>query len=335
MELERRRRQAVQAVHAGEHPAVVARIVGVAPPSIYRWLKQAERPEGLAARPHPGRPPRLSPAQDEQLIALLSQGAQAHGWSNRLWTTARVAQLIQRHFGITFHHDHVGRFLRARLEWTPQKPRRRARERDEAAIRRWRELEFPDIAKQARQRGAHLAFLDESGFMLTPTVRRTWAPRGQTPILDCWDRRDRLSAISCITVSPKAGRPNLHFDILDDNKNVHAEDVIAFLRHLKAQVGGPLTVLWDGSRVHSRSGLVQAFLAAHPEIVVETLPSYAPELNPDELVWGWSKYGRLANLAAVNTDHLRAHVMDEMRHLKKNPQLLDAFITKTELLLSG
>jgi transposase len=254
----------------------------------------------------------LSDAQLRRLETLLAQGAGAHGWPNQLWTTARVAQLIARHFRIAYHHDHVGRFLRQRLGWTPQKPRRRARERDETAILDWRAREFPGIARRAQQRGAHLVFLDESGFVLTPIVRRTWAPRGQTPVLEAWDRWDRISAISSITVSPRTRKLNLYFDLLPDNTYVHAEDVIAYLRRLKSQVGGPLTVLWDGSNLHDRSKLVQAFLSECPEIQTVRLPAYAPELNPDDLVWAWTKYGRLGNLAAAHCDWLRDYSWTEM-----------------------
>ena len=295
----------------------------------------AERANGLAAKPHCGPTPRLSRAQQRRLEKLLRQGAQAHGWPNQLWTTHRIAELIRRHFGITFHNDHVGRFLRERLKWSPQKPRRRARERDEAAIFAWQWGTFPRIVQKARERGAHLVFLDESGFMLTPTVRRTWAPQGKTPFLSCWDRRDRLSAISCITVSPRARRLNLYFDLLPDNTNAKAEDIIDFLRQLKEQLGGPFTVIWDGSNIHSKSRKVRAYLARHPEIVVETLPGYAPELNPDEGVWGWSKYGRLANLAAANTDQLRDRIIEEFVTLKDNPQLLNSFIKETGLPLAA
>jgi transposase len=277
----------------------------------------------------------LSQEQQRQLAFLLQQGAETHGWPNRLWTTRRIATLIQRHFGIGLHHDHVGRFLRQRLGWTPQKPRRQARERDETAILYWQYSKFPRIARRARERNAHLVFLDESGFMLTPTVRRTWAPRGRTPILSCWDRRDRLSAISCITVSPQARRLNLYFDLLPDNSNVQAENIVAFLRQLKMQLPGPFTVLWDGSRIHSKSGVVQAYLSEHPEIQVETLPPYAPELNPDEGVWGWSKYGRLANLAASNTDELRNHVAEELVALKDNRGMLASLIAQTGLPLAA
>jgi transposase len=330
-ELERRRLQAVGAVQGGESPEAVARIVGVNRSSMYRWLRNAQFVDGLVAKPHPGPAPRLSPEQRQRLETLLLEGAKAHGWLNELWTCARVRVLIQRHFGVEFHHDHVGRLLRERLNWTPQKPQRRARERDEVDIDFFKQVRFPKIAAAARERQAHMVFLDESGYMLTPTVRRTWAPRGQGAVLDSWDRRDRLSAISCLTVSPKASRLNLYFRLL--HHTVHGEDVVEFLRELRQVLGGALTVLWDRGSVHRKCGLVREFLAKHPDLVAEDLPAYAPELNPDELVWNWSKYGRLANLAADHTDQLAENVIDELIYLKHHPHLLASFIDKTELPL--
>lgn len=330
--LELRRRQAVRAIETGDSVADVARIIGVGKRSIYRWLEQTKVPDGLAAKPHPGSAPRLSIQQQQELETLLRQGAKAHGWANELWTTQRIADLIQRHFGVTFHHDHVGRFLRQRLGWSPQKPKRRARERNEDAIKHWKSVTFPEIVYAAGKRGAHLVFLDESGFMLTPTVRRTWAPQGETPLLSCWDRRDRISAISCITVSPQRARLNLYFDLLPDNTNATAEHVVAFLKQLKTQVG-PFTVIWDGSNIHSKAKLVKQYLAEHPEIVAETLPGYAPELNPDEGVWGWTKYGRLANLAAAHTVELRERLTKELSMLREDHHWLDSFIR--EALISS
>src|ERR1700722_4148691 len=165
-DLERRRVDAVRAVNEGESPEVVARVFGVNRSSVFRWLNMAEQTDGLAAKPHLGPAPRLSAEQYEQLETLLLQGAKHHGWATELWTCARVVEVIRRHFGVSFHHDHVGRILRKRLDWTPQKPRRRARERDEAAIEQWKRVEFPRIANAARDRDAHLIFLDESGYML-------------------------------------------------------------------------------------------------------------------------------------------------------------------------
>ncbi len=325
--------RATEAVLAGESPEAVARVYGVDRSSVYRWLRLAKKTDGLVAVPHYGPSPRLSPMQFERLEKLLVQGAKAHGWATDLWTCARVAELIQRHMGVSFHHDHVGRLLHERLNWTPLKPRRKARERDEEEIASWKRESFPRIAQATRNRNAHLVFLDESGYMLTPTVRRTWAPKGSEAILDCWDRRDRLSATSCLTVSPKTGQLNLYFQLLPHT--VKGEDTVNFLRELKKTLGGPFTVVWDRGAVHDKSGNVKMFLAKHPEILTEKLPAYAPELNPDELVWNWTKYGRLANLAADDTDFLAERVIDELIYLKQHPKLLASFVRKTELPLAA
>lgn len=333
MELERRRRHAVALVDRGDPVGVVARVLGVHRSSVSRWRRAARAgAQALAAQPHPHRPAALSDAQLRQLEQWLLQGAPAHGWTNDLWTTGRVADLIARRFHRRFHHDHVGRFLRERLGWSSQKPRRQARERNEEAILDWQSQEFPKIARAAQARGAHLVFLDESGFQLTPSVRKTWAPRGQTPLLRAWDRRDRISAISSVSVSPVTRRLSLQFDLLDDNRNVRGEDVVEYLRQLKATLGGSLTILWDGSRVH-RSKVVQAFLSQNPAIHTERLPAYAPELNPDELVWAWTKYSRLPNLAADNADWLRDYLITEFHYLKRHPELLRSFIEKTHIPL--
>jgi transposase len=169
-------------------------------------------------------------------------------------------------------------------------------------------------------------FLDESGFMLTPTVRRTLAPRGQTPILKRWDRRDRISAISAVTVSPRRRRLGLYSRLLPDDANAHGEDTVAFLKQLRRHLPGPMTVLWDRSNIHDRSRVVRAYLAGHPEIKTEKFPGYAPETNPDELVWQHTKHGRLANFTPEGTAELRSVLVAEFSRLHRRPALLSAFI---------
>src|SRR5262249_24046473 len=247
---------------------------------------------------------------------------------NELWTAARVARLIEWEFRVQYHPEHVRKILKRRLGWTSQKPRRKARERNDKEVARGVGDEFPRIVREACSRRAYLVFLDESGFMLPPTVRRTLAPRGKTPVLDAWDRRDRWSAISCITVSPVAGRPGLYFDLLDHN--IHGEDVVAFLAELHRRLG-PLTVVWDRNQIHSKSKAVKAWLAKHPGVVAEDFPAYVPDLNADEGVWGWTKFGRLANLAANDTDELWDHVVDELPGVKFRPDILRGFIRQTGL----
>ena len=176
--------------------------------------------------------------------------------------------------------------------------------------------------------------MDESGFMLTPLVRRTLAPRGYTPVQDAWDRRDRISSLSAITVSPRRRRVRLYFRLLADNEHVHDTDVIGFLRGLRTHLRNPWTVLWDRGNIHDRSSRVRAFLSRHPWIRTEKFPSYAPELNPDEHVWQYGKYERLANFAPRDTRHLRSRIRCEFARLAKRPDLLRSFIRHAGLSLS-
>jgi transposase len=134
-ELQRRRLRAVELVEQGESPDEVARFLGCGRSSVYTWVKLARQSLGaLAARPHPGPKPRLGAEQLKELEGLLLKGAKAHGWRTELWTAARAAELIERHFRIHFHPEHVRKLLKLRLRWTSQKPQRKARERDELAI---------------------------------------------------------------------------------------------------------------------------------------------------------------------------------------------------------
>jgi transposase len=137
-QLEIRRRVALALLDVGWGIRQVARQVKASPGSVCRWRDmRAQRGEaGLTAKRHPGSKPKLNTAQRHQLLRLLSQGARAHGWRNELWTLKRIAALIERHFGILYCPSGVWRVLR-RLKWSPQKPARRARERDEQVIARW------------------------------------------------------------------------------------------------------------------------------------------------------------------------------------------------------
>jgi transposase len=189
----------------------------------------------------------------------------------------------------------------------------------------------PPSKKNALRRGATLVFLDESGFMLTPLARRTFAPRGKTPIQKCWSRHDRISAISAITVSPRRNRLGLYFKLLGDNKNAKAEDIVDFLRLIERQLQRPLTIIWDRINIHDRASLVKAYLRRHKRIKTCRLPAYAPELNPDEGVWNHTKYARLANFAPTDRKELRKTVEQELRRLRRRKDLLASFIRHTKL----
>jgi transposase len=174
--------------------------------------------------------------------------------------------------------------------------------------------------------------LDESGFMLAPTVRRTYAPIGQTPILRRWDRHDRISAISCVTVGPgRRRRLGLHFRLLPDDTNVTGDRMVEFLRDLRRQLPCPMRIVWDRGNVHDRCKAVRAFLAEHPSIRTEQFPPYTPEANPDEGVWQHTKHGRLANFTPGGTAELREAVTAELTRLRRSPKLLAAFLRHAKI----
>jgi transposase len=324
-ELERRRRRAVQLLAQGEAPAVIARILGVTRPTLHRWRRMTRQDDGLKAKPISGAKRRLNDLQLKELERLLDQGAPAHGFPNELWTAARVAQVIHRHFGVEYHPDYVLRLLRRRLDWTCHKPQKRARERNEKEVERWKGDDLPRILREAWRRKAHVAFLDESGFMLTPLVRRTLAKRGKRVILPCSAKRDRISAISCVTLSPQAMHVGLYFWLLL-NENFHGDEVVEFLKLLTTQVPGEWTIVWDRNRIHGRSKVVKAWLAKHPKVVVEDFPPYDPDGDPDEWVWSWAKYGKMSNLCPVDVEHLFDAVFETLEELKRHPGVLAGFV---------
>lgn len=149
-ELERRRRHGVALLRKGHGVREVARMVGVTPGAVVAWRKQFEKKgeAGLAGKPHPGRKPKLSQTQRQQLLRLLKRGARANGYTTELWTLRRIAEVIDRHFAVRYDLSHVWRMLNA-MGWSAQKPERRKRERDEIAIARWRGEDWPRIKKSA------------------------------------------------------------------------------------------------------------------------------------------------------------------------------------------
>ena len=175
------------------------------------------------------------------------------------------------------------------------------------------------------RRGAHVAFLDESGLMLQPLVRRTRVPRGQRMILRCSADHDRVSAIRCVTLSPQARHVGWYSGLLL-NRNFHGEEVVEFLQYLTRKVPGPWTVVWDGNNLHSKSTVVKAWLAKHPKVMVETVPSDDPPNNPDEWVWSWAKYGKLCNFCPTDVEWLLDAVFNSLEELKHQPTLLASFV---------
>jgi hypothetical protein len=181
--------------------------------------------------------------------------------------------------------------------------------------------------KNAARLAAHVVFVDESGFLLIPTVRRTWSPVGQTPILPYHYRHDRVSAISGIAVSPKNFHCMLYCQLYEDN--IQGEEVAMFLRHLLRQVHGHLIVLLDNGKIH-RGDPVQELLTRTSRLHLVPFPAYAPELNPDEGVWNHLKR-MLANGRPDTQADLMDVLADEICRLAASQCHLRGCIRQSEL----
>lgn len=182
--------------------------------------------------------------------------------------------------------------------------------------------------KNAARLGAHIVFADESGFLLIPNVVRTWAPQGQTPIhRHRQGRRDKISVISGISLSPRRHRLGLYYLLFFDN--IGQEEVCRFLRELLRHLHGPLIVLLDNSSTH-KGNPIQQLQRQHRRLRIEYFPSYAPELNPDEGVWSQAKQ-ELANSCPKDVDELMEDVLRSIDGVRNSAKKLRGCILQSEL----
>jgi transposase len=181
--------------------------------------------------------------------------------------------------------------------------------------------------KNAARLGAHIVFVDESGFLLIPPVRKTWAPRAETPIIRHHARRDRISVISGISVSPTRTHIGLYYRL--HRKNIQQAEVCEFLHHLLKHLRGHVIAIWDNGKIH-KGEPIREMCRRFPRLHLERFPSYAPELNPDEGVWSSTKQ-TLANGRPDNLDELSRHLVKTLRDLSRSQPALRACIHESDI----
>ena len=320
--LEEFRRLALRRVREGEKPADVVKSLGMSRTSVYRWLKAASgRGKGeraLASRPATGRPTKLSAVQQRQVFRWINgRDPRQYGLDFGLWTRQIAATLIEQKFGVTLGLTAVGRLL-ARLGLTPQKPLQRAYQRDPAAIERWQRDTYPGIAAAARQSGAEIYFWDESGFRADTVHGKTWARKGQTPVVQRPGRRQSISAASA--VNAKGG-----FWFATYEGALTAE---LFIELLKAMMRGrkqSLHLVVDGLPAHKKANVREYIASTKGRLSMHVLPGYAPDLNPDELVWSHVKRTGVARNPLRAGEKLGLRVEQQLHSVQKNRRLVRSF----------
>jgi transposase len=307
------RRQAVAAVHAGMTQTQAAQVFGVAPKTIWMWLKafRAGGPEALKKRKRgpKGEGTRLKGWQSAVICNIIrDRHPEQLKLPFVLWTAEAVRQLIQRKFKVRVSERTVRRYL-ARWGFTPQKPVRRAYEREE---------EYPTIRAAAKQEKALIYWADGMGMRSDHQAGRSYAPKGKTPAIPGTGQR-----FSCNVVSALTNRGHLSFMVF---KNGFTASVfLSFLRRLVKQARRKVFVIVDKHPVH-RSKKVQTWLAKHAaQIRLFFLPGYSPELNPDEMVNQDVKTNAVGRKRARNRAQLMGHVRRYLDRRRANPDMVKRY----------
>jgi transposase len=312
------RRKAVKAVLDGKTQVEVAKLFGVTRQAVGKWLKKYREcgMKGLKARPQ-GRPKggTLLPWQAAQIVRTITDRCPEQlKLPFYLWTREAVAQLIEKRFGIRLSIWTVGRHL-ARWGFTPQKPVRRAFEKNPAKVDRWLKEEYPEIKKQAKKEKALIFWGDEMGLRSDHTVGRSFSRRGQTPVIPGTGQRFGCNMISTIT-----NKGRLNFMVF--KKKFIADVFIEFLRRLIKQNERKVFLIVDGHPVH-RSKKVGRWLKKNErKIRLFFLPSYSPELNPDEMLNQDVKSNAVGRRRAHNRIELIKNVRSYLRSRQRKPHIV-------------
>ena len=320
--LEEFRILAVRRVKEGEKPADVVKSLGMNRTSIYRWLKAASgRGKGeraLASRAATGRPSKLTATQRAQVFRWINgKDPRQYGLDFGLWTRQIAATLIEQKFGVRLGVTAVGRLL-AGLGLTPQKPLQRAYQRDPQAIERWQRETFPAIARAARDRDADIYFWDESGFRADTVHGKTWAPKGKTPVINRPGQRQSISAASA--VNAKGG-----FWFATYQGALNAELFIELLKKMMKGRTRAVHLVVDGLPAHKKANVREYIASTNGKLSMHILPGYAPDLNPDELVWSYVKRTGVARNPLRAGEKLEIRIDEQLRSMQRDRRLVRSF----------
>lgn len=325
--LEALRHRAVQSVQDGESPEVVARAIGVGRTAIYRWLADYRHGgwSALKAKPLFGRPPKLDGKKLQWLYDVVTKKNPLQlKFAFALWTREMLVKLIKDKFGIKLSANSVGRLL-SQLGITCQKPLHRAIERDEALVKKWLKSEYPKIKQMAVKEGAEIYFGDAAHIQSDHHAGRTWGKKGETPIVEATGARHGMSLISAVT-----SRGHMRF-MIKEKGGVNAEVFIEFLKRLMVGAKHPIFLIVDRGPAH-RSKKTKAFVEGlSGKLQLFFLPPYAPDCNPDELVWKHLKVDTVGRMSVTSKKEFKQKVLSSMRKLQSNPGKIRAFYQKPSL----
>lgn len=318
------RQQAIKAVREGQTAQSVAAAFGVNVRSVFRWLADfaSGGQNALLAKPIPGRPSKMSAEQMRWLAqAVRDHTPLQYKFEFGLWTLSLIRALINRQFGKELSIATVSRLMKV-LGFSAQKPLYQAWQQDAAQVRQWEAETYPAIRAQARAVGATIYFADESGIRSDYHTGTTWAPRGQTPVVEVTGRRFSLNMISAVS-------PQGEFRFMLHEGSVTAMVFREFLKRLMIGADKPLFVIVDGHPIH-KAKLVRAYVdSLKGQLKLFYLPPYSPQLNPDEQVWAHVKR-QVAKRLVHNKDEMKRLALGALRRIQRLPSLVKSFFLQPE-----
>jgi transposase len=320
--LEHLRKLAIQrVVEEKEAPSEVMKSLGFCRTSIYRWLRKYEDDglEALVEKIAQGREPKLNEKQQQQVRRwILGKDPRQYGFDFGLWSRRIVQALIQEKMGIELGLTTIGRLL-ARLEITPQKPLRRAYERDPVAVARWQAETYPRLKKRAKRLGAKIFFLDEAGFQSDPPLGRTYGLKGQTPVVTTSGQRQSLNVISAVNARGE-------FWAVTYTGKLNAESFVLFLQNFMAgRTGGKVFLVVDGHPAHKAKLVKDYVQSLQGRLELHFLPPYAPDLNPDEFVWSYMKNNGVSKKPLKQNESLQDRIDQDLIAIQKDRKLVRSF----------
>jgi transposase len=330
--LEEIRRMAVERVLEGEDPSAVIASYGFCRTTIYKWLKRVKRRrrgfDPLRSTKGTGRPPKLTAKQGQQVFRWINgKDPRQYGFDFGLWTRQIVAELVADKFGIRLSVASVGKLL-ATLGLTPQKPLMRAYERDPEAIEAWKRDTYPSIAKRAKRCRADIYFWDESGFRADAVQGKTWGVKGKTPVIEVPGKRQTVSAASA--VNSKGA-----FWFATYQGGMTASLFVAMLKVMIRGRRSPLFLILDSLPAH-KAKLVRHYVeGTKGKLELHFLPGYAPELNPDELVWSYVKRTGTAKKPLALDESLQDRIETDLLGIKKDRALIRSFFRAPDVAYIG
>jgi len=307
-------------VEDGEAPSVVMKSLGLCRTTIHPWLREFKDKgwESLAASIAAGPEPRLTEAQRQKVKRwILGKDPRQYGFDFGLWSRRIVQQLVEDKLGIHLCLTSVGKLL-ASLEITPQKPLRRAYERDPLAVEEWKRTTYPKLKRRAKRLGAKIFFLDEAGFQSDPPLGRTYGLKGHTPVVETSGQRQSINVISAVNARGE-------FWAATYTGKLDTEAFLAFLENFMAGRADKVFLVVDGHPVHKAKSVKTLLERLAGRLELHFLPPYAPDLNPDEFVWSYMKNNGVSKKPLKKNESLRKRVEEDLTKIQSNPQLVRSF----------